>query len=100
MEPADGRRLVGDLAAEAGVVDTDTYTALIHLPFFATGPDGVHVIERGTPLVQVIPFRRADAALEGVIRAETHDEKAARQHIHRSTTAAEGWYRTDARAPR
>ena len=84
----------------AGVVDTDTYASLIHFPFFATGGDGVHVVERGTPLVQVIPFRREDAALAGVVRAETRDERTARKQIQRSTIAADGWYRKDARAPR
>jgi hypothetical protein len=47
----------------AGIVDTDTYSAHIHFPFFATGPEGVHVIEKGAALVQVIPFRRAGAAI-------------------------------------
>lgn len=48
----------------AGVVDTDTYASLINFPFIATGADGVHVIEKGTPLVQIIPFRRSEAELE------------------------------------
>jgi hypothetical protein len=84
----------------AGIVDTDSYASPVHLPFFATGPDGLHVLERGTPLVQVIPFRRADAALPGVVRAETAEEAATREHIRRCTLAADGWYRREARAPR
>ena len=58
----------------AGIVDTDSYWAHIHFPFFATGPDGVHVIEKGAPLVQIIPFRRADSAIGGDIRAERVSE--------------------------
>src|SRR5688572_27216509 len=58
----------------AGVVDTDRYQSIIHFPFFATGSDGVHVLEKGTPIVQVIPFRRADAHIESVIRIETSEE--------------------------
>lgn len=84
----------------AGIVDTDSYASPVHLPFFATGADGVHVIERGTPLVQVIPFRRADAALCGVVRAETAEEAAARERIFRQTLAAEGWYRREMRDQR
>ncbi|WP_322885668.1 DUF6065 family protein (plasmid) [Sinorhizobium medicae] len=84
----------------SGVVDTDTYTAHIHFPFFATAPDGLYVIEKGTPLVQVIPFRRADAAVTAEIRAETRAEAAEREAIHRNTTAGEGWYRKTARADR
>lgn len=54
----------------AGIVDTDSYAGHIHLPFFATAPDGEYTIERGTPLVRIVPFRRADAALDSEVRAE------------------------------
>lgn len=84
----------------AGVVDTDTYRAPIHFPFFATGADGLHVIEKGSPLIQVIPFRRDSAELPADIRAERDEEKADRTAIRRKTQAATGWYRTDARAKR
>lgn len=86
----------------AGVVDTDSYHALINFPFFATGADGVHTLERGAPLVQVIPFRRADAALTPSfsVRAETPQESATREQIRRNTLAGEGWYRKSARGKR
>ena len=84
----------------AGIVDTDSYSAHIHFPFFATAPDGLHVVEKGTPLVQVIPFRRADAAVTAEIRAETRVEAVERETVHRNTIAAEGWYRKSARAAR
>lgn len=84
----------------AGVVDTDTYNSLIHFPFFATAQEGVHVIEKGTPIAQVIPFRRAEAALEGVVRVETPEEGETRERIYRGTIAGEGWYRKEARGER
>jgi Family of unknown function (DUF6065) len=84
----------------AGVVDTDEYTSLINFPFFATAPDGLYTLEKGTPLVQVIPFRREDVAVQGIVRAETAVEAAAREKIQRSTTAGEGWYRKEARDKR
>lgn len=84
----------------AGIVDTDTYRAPVHFPFFATGPDGLHVLEKGTPMAQVIPFRRDAAAITAEIRAETATEGDDRQSILRRTLAAAGWYRTEARAPR
>jgi len=84
----------------AGVVDTDTYSANIHFPFFATARDGVHTIEKGTPLVQVIPFRRQDAAITAEIRAETAAERADRDTVYRNTIASPGWYRKIARAAR
>ncbi|MDQ8728098.1 DUF6065 family protein [Bradyrhizobium sp. LHD-71] len=96
----------------AGVVDTDTYASLINFPFIATAPDGVHIIEKGTPLVQVIPFRREEAELDlrkervsfdrltPVVAVETKDEGRERERILRNTQASEGWYRKFARAKR
>lgn len=84
----------------AGLVDTDTYVADIHFPFFAHAPDGVYTIEKGTPLVQVIPVRREALAVKASVRAETPAEAAEREKVHRSTLAGAGWYRKFARAKR
>ena len=45
----------------AGVVDTDRYQAPVNFPFVTIAGDGTHVLEKGTPLVQVIPFQRSRA---------------------------------------
>jgi hypothetical protein len=90
----------GPIEPLAGVVDTDTYASEIHFPFLATAGDGLYTVERGTPLVQVIPFRRDDAQLPGAVRAEAPPEAAERKRIFRSTVAADGWYRLHARARR
>jgi hypothetical protein len=84
----------------AGIVDTDTYRAPVHFPFFPTASDGLHVIEQGSPMVQVIPFRRDSAELTAEIRSETPNEAADRTMVVRSTRATPGWYRTEARAKR
>ncbi|MBN9365301.1 MULTISPECIES: DUF6065 family protein [unclassified Devosia] len=84
----------------AGVVDTDSYTAPVHFPFFATAPDGLYELEKGTPLVQVIPFRRDTTDLAPSVRAERPAEALQRQRVTRSTTASTGWYRRFARAQR
>jgi hypothetical protein len=84
----------------AGIVDTDSYVSLIHFPFFAIAADGTYTLEKGAPLVQVIPFQRASTALPGIVKAETPDDAAARQRILRNTQAGDGWYRKFARAPR
>lgn len=84
----------------AGIVDTDTYRAPVHFPFFATAPDGLYELTKGMPMAQVIPFRREDAAIEAYIGPETGDEAAARVAVTRNTQASTGWYRTDARAKR
>jgi Family of unknown function (DUF6065) len=84
----------------SGVVDTDSYQSLINFPFFAKAADGVYSLERGTPIVQVIPFRRETTHLGAEIRAETEAETQVRDRILRSTQASEGWYRKVARAAR
>ncbi|MCX8278924.1 DUF6065 family protein [Phyllobacterium sp. 0TCS1.6C] len=84
----------------AGVVDTDTYQSEIHFPFFATGEPGLHVLERGMPIAQVIPFRRETSDLAADIRAESRAEGNIRQTILRKTLASDGWYRRFARAQR
>jgi antitoxin (DNA-binding transcriptional repressor) of toxin-antitoxin stability system len=86
----------------SGVVDTDSYASQIHFPFFARMPDGIHTIEKGTPVAQVIPFRRSESAMDmaAEIRPETEAEEKSRERIRRLTMAGEGWYRKEARAPR
>lgn len=41
-----------------GVVDTDTYTFPVNFPFVLSNPDFEGLIPAGTPVVQVIPFKR------------------------------------------
>lgn len=84
----------------AGIVDTDSYLAPIHFPFFARGPDGLHELEKGTPLVQVIPFERRGTELEMEVGSETLTEADERRTVFRNTLASPGWYRKIARAPR
>jgi hypothetical protein len=93
-------RTNGVFECAAGVVDTDLYSAHIHFPFFATGPDGLHILEKGTPLVQVFPFRRDEAAIDGEVGIEGEEEMAHRDRVFRNTLASSGWYRKFARAVR
>lgn len=46
-----------------GVVDTDSYYTQVHFPFLWRGGDGEFYIPRGTPLMQVIPFRREETSM-------------------------------------
>ena len=81
----------------SGVVDTDAYAAPVNFPFVVTAPDGVYSLPQGTPLVQVVPFRRPATRIAGSVRVENDGEKAERRRIHRSTNAGAGWYRRHAR---
>lgn len=48
-----------DIQLIEGVVDTDAYHATVHFPFVWTGSEeGEFVIKKGTPIAQVIPFKR------------------------------------------
>lgn len=84
----------------SGVVDTDIYTSPVNFPFVAIAGDGVHTLAKGTPIVQVIPFRREESPLEGVVRAESQDEAAEHERVLRNTLAAAGWYRRESRRAR
>jgi hypothetical protein len=98
VSPLNRRSSVVEIVS--GIVDTDTYQSLINFPFFATAEDGVYTLERGTPLVQVIPFRRETTHLTGKARSETAAEGKTRERILRNTQASDGWYRMFARAAR
>ena len=75
----------------SGVVDTDRYHAPVNFPFVTLAGDGVHTLEKGTPLVQVIPFERHP--IKATVRAETPAEAGERERHHRSTLAGAGHYR-------
>jgi hypothetical protein len=84
----------------SGLVDTDLYVSPVNFPFVPIADDGVHTIAKGTPLVQVIPFRRDDDGLDWTVRAETDADAAERERVHRNTLAGDGWYRRESRARR
>ena len=42
----------------SGIVDTDTYTAPVNFPFVINDPNFEGLIKEGTPIAQVIPFKR------------------------------------------
>ena len=66
-----------------GAVDTDTYYSSVHLPFLWTGGDGDFFIPRGTPLVQVIPYKRETFDLEvGVTDSDRRYNVDARLGTH------------------
>ena len=58
----------------SAIVSTDTYINNINFPFIWTGPeDGNEIIKQGTPVVQVIPFKRDNFTHE--IRAYNFKEE-------------------------
>lgn len=63
-----------------GIVDTDRYQQQVNLPFQLVDEDFVGIIPAGTPLAQVIPFRRDAYTLEVV---PTADEAEVKRGFHR-----------------
>ena len=58
-----------------GIVDTDSYYNPIHFPFVWTGGDGEFLITKGTPLIQVIPFKRISTKHEiGILDQRKKDK--------------------------
>jgi hypothetical protein len=43
-----------------GIVDTDTYTTAVNFPFVLKNPTQEFMIPAGTPIAQVIPFKREE----------------------------------------
>ena len=68
--------------AISGVIHTDLFTTYINVPFIWTGPpDFTGVIKKGTPLVQMIPFKRDSFEHElGFISSEEEQERIACEH--------------------
>lgn len=48
----------------SGVVDTDTYTAPVNFPFVLNSMEFEGLIPAGTPMAQVIPFKRNEFEME------------------------------------
>ena len=63
-----------------GVVDTDRYPQPVNLPFQLVDEDFVGLIPAGTPMAQVIPFRRDSYTMEVIPSA---DEKELQRTFHR-----------------
>lgn len=65
----------------SGIVDTDTYNAPVNFPFIFVAPLNTPVlIERGTPIMQVIPFKR-DSWVSDIILDTTNQIKKANQRL-------------------
>jgi hypothetical protein len=47
-----------------GIVDTDTYTAPVNFPFTINDPTFEGLIPKGTPIAQIIPFKRDSWTME------------------------------------
>jgi hypothetical protein len=79
-----------DFVVLSGVLDTDMYHQVV-MPFYFTRPDGLFVLKKGTPLVQVIPFKRE--VLGSDIRAATTADATGAVVDSNAVFSEKGWYR-------
>jgi len=85
--------------AISGIIHTDLTTIYLNIPFLWTGPpDFKGVIKRGTPMVQLIPFKREEFEHElGFIGPEEDAEQLACGRVNQATFA--GGYRRHTKQP-
>lgn len=77
------------------IVDTDTYPNRVNFPFALADPKWRGIIHKGTPMVQVIPFRREASSFE-IIESTPESEAsviAASNLISEEAKGAGGSYR-------
>jgi hypothetical protein len=77
----------------SGVVDCDQYFEFINFPFFFHQPNFNGLIEAGTPLVQIIPFKRDSMIEESVVRPFTEADHKKLQLTRRQRSSHESLYR-------
>lgn len=82
--------------AMAAVIDTDRWKGDLSIPCFLNLPDGIHLVPKGTPLAQVLPFKRE--RIEMTARGETAEEKKAREKAYNLLMSEVGSYQRNIRA--
>lgn len=83
----------------AGVVDCDRYPNQVNFPFVMTRTGDVYV-EQGTPLVQVIPFRRQEAGCKARVGVMSPADAGAVTASRRKLGLKPSWYRLDLHVPK
>jgi hypothetical protein len=63
----------------SGIVDTDTFNLRINYPFIWTAKNYKGIIKQGTPIVQVIPFKRESWEMETINQDPKNHESMMRK---------------------
>jgi hypothetical protein len=84
----------------AGMVDTDRYPKQVNFPAVWHLSDFDEVIPAGTPLVTVIPVRRADLAQDATVRKMTREEAEHIDLLHKKQISRRSVYTDELREPR
>jgi hypothetical protein len=65
-----------------GIVDTDTYTAPINFPMIINDSNFEGIIPQGTPIAQVIPFKRDNWKMEIGSEKELKEKEVVKQKLN------------------
>jgi hypothetical protein len=65
-----------------GIVDTDTYTASVNFPMVINDPNFEGLIPEGTPIAQIIPFKREGWQMEIGSEKELKEQYGVRQKLN------------------
>lgn len=77
----------------AGVVDCDGYFEYVNFPFTFNQPNFHGIIPAGTPLIQVIPFKREDLNMKQIIRPTNKRDQDLLALTRRKRASHESHYR-------
>ena len=77
----------------SGIVDCDGYFEFVNFPFLFNTPNFTGILEAGTPLVQMIPFKRDSLFKDAKIGAMTAEDFAALEKTRRQRKVSESYYR-------
>ena len=67
-----------------GIVDTDKYTAPVNFPFVLNDANFEGLIPAGTPMAQVIPFKREDWNMRIGEMKDLEDQNKVTRHLRTS----------------
>jgi hypothetical protein len=65
-----------------GIVDTDQYTAPVNFPFVINDPSFEGLIPKGTPIAQVIPFKRDSWTMEFGTKKDFEAQAKVTKRLH------------------
>jgi len=84
----------------SGVVDTDTYVNQINIPAVLWDNEYEGVIEAGTPIAQIIPFKRDSLVNTSVKRTMTDEEERLNQLTSENVPAVDAYYKKEVWSPK
>ncbi|UBF21796.1 hypothetical protein HSTV-3_gp36 [Halorubrum virus HSTV-3] len=77
----------------SGVVDIDNYFNEVNAPFMWTGGNFEGIFDAGTPIIQVIPFKRDTMLTDAISRPMTEEEEIERQRTQNELDSHVSTYR-------